>query len=379
MQTHVATRSVAAHLALAQKQLAYKGIPFYVSYLVGDGEDDKCPPPSGKQCRRSKFNDPNSTCTGLEMLRTELGDSSVWCLDPRDHTAIWPNLHRHMGKFAVKHRASFPKPNAIGGLAWAWLMCDAHSMVGSFRNRLFGSTSAPDFLWVLDYDITWVGDLALFISAFEHDPSDLLVAKDEGQSILRKDTYAQFAVRNYLEDAQVYSALLAPVRYSRRMLAATRALVNEGKLAFCETRGPSLCNHPSNPWCRQSSMIASRPDLFSANFSCCKSFSERFSRERWAIWEGLAANKRAPCQLLHRVKLDDREQGAEATKMRKERHTAKKSSPPPPPSTPPQGLIASARDAEAERAVVGMLGALVGLLAFWWVWRLRSGNRKAVT
>ena len=344
-QTHVVTRSVAAHMALAQQQLKAKGIPFFVNYLAGDGELDECPAARSVECKRSKAHEQGSTCSGLDMLRTELGNASVWCVDPRDHAAVWPTLFRNVRAFASDHRAKFPKPTAIGGIHWAWLLCDAHAMVGAMRNHLFEppprdvaasrSSSIPDFLWVFDYDITFVGDIAKFVTAFDDDPSDLLVAKDVGQAVAKRNergdyTYAQLGVRNYLAEAEVYSALLAPVRYSRRMLAATRALIHEGKLAFCETRGPSLCHHASNRgWCRQGSMLATRPDLFNKNFSCCKSFSERYSRERWAIWESLPEHARPPCQLLHRVKLDERAPGttaaagAEANKMRQERHSGK--------------------------------------------------------
>ena len=337
-QTHIATRSVAARMALAQQQLKAKGIPFFVNYLAGDGEHDECPTARSVECKRTKAYEEGSTCSGLDMLRSELGNASVWCVDPRDHAAVWPTLFRNVRTFASDHRAKFPKPTAIGGIHWAWLLCDAHAMVGAIRNHLFEpshSSSIPDFLWVFDYDISFVGDIAKFVTAFDDDPSDLLVAKDHGQAVAKRNehgdyTYAQLGVRNYLADAEVYSALLAPVRYSRRMLAATRSLTHEGKLAFCETRGPSLCHHASNRgWCRQGSMLATRPDLFNKNFSCCKSFSERYSRERWAIWQSLPEHERPPCQLLHRVKLDERAPGttaaagAEANKMRQERHSGK--------------------------------------------------------
>ena len=68
------------------------------------------------------------------------------------------------------------------------------------------------------------------------------------------------------------------------------------------------------------------------NFSCCKSFSERYSRERWAIWKSLPAATRPPCQLLHRVKVDEHAPGtaaaagAEANRARQERHSVKSGS-----------------------------------------------------
>ena len=322
-------------MVLAQQQLAARGIPFFVNYLIGDSEHAMCPSRQSAVCKRSQVKTLGSTCSGLDMLRTELGNSTVWCVDPRDHKAIWPKLYRDLTSFAATHRVSFPKPSAIAGIHWAWLLCDAHAIVGAYRNL----HRMPDHLWVFDYDITWVGDLSMFITAFDSNPADLLVAKDDGQAIARCNargdvTYAQWQIRNYLKDDEVWSSLLAPVRYSRRMVEAMRELIGEGKLAFCETRGPSLCRHSSNAgWCRGPvSMQKLRPDLFNRNFSCCKSFSERYSRERWAIWKSLPAATRPPCQLLHRVKVDEHAPGtaaaagAEANRARQERHSVKSGS-----------------------------------------------------
>ena len=109
------------------------------------------------------------------------------------------------------------------------------------------------------------------------------------------------------------------------MLATTRGLINSGKAAFCETRGPSLC-HQESSWCRQRSMINLRWDLFNKNFSCCKSHSERYSRERHGLWEALPKETRPPVQLLHRVKLERTTLNAQANSMRKARHVNRTSS-----------------------------------------------------
>ena len=214
-------------------------------------------------------------------------------------------------------------------------MCDIHALVGAYRHRLFGldiATSTwdhlpPFYLWVMDYDIAWAGDLGALVDAFAGEGADLLVAKAHGQAISKVNhkgqiTYAQFRVRNYLADGDVYSALLAPVRYSRRMLDETRRLLDSGKLSFCETRGPSLC-HQHASWCRQRSMLDLRPDLFSANFSCCKSYSERFARERSQLWREIPEASRPPVQMLHRVKLDLGGAARESMKARYTRHANK--------------------------------------------------------
>ena len=329
VQTHVITPHLVKRFALAKSQLAAHGIPFYVSFLIGDSASAACPDGRGP---------PHEA---LDSLRAAISSESVWCLDPRDHAAVLPTFFKSLEAFAPAHRSMYGKPTAIAGLHWSWIMCDMHAIVGAYRHRLFGSAAdslaAPppsssrlgrphqqlSYLWVFDYDITWAGDLGAFVDAFAAEPADLLVAKDNGHASSRKNhkgqiTYAQFSVRNYLADEAVYSALLAPVRYSARMLERTRGVVADGQLAFCETRGPSLCRaQPS--WCTQRSMLELRPELFSANFSCCKSHSERFSSEREQEWRRLPEAARPPVQLLHRVKLD----GAAQVATRQSRHANK--------------------------------------------------------
>ena len=376
MQAHVAARSVLLRMQLAKRQLHSRGIPFYVSFLVGDGARTmpcclttlfpshrtelpfiaytqaratcalrpahrtlrwtRCEPASGMR--------PCGASTGATTRRP--GGRSSSAASPRWRTATGaPNDPdtRHNSQPGAEEElltpvGTYPKPSAIAGLHWSWLMCDAHALAGAIRSRLFepprrspmplwrwwsrltggggggfgGASSVlpPDYVWVFDYDIGWVGDIASFIQAFDAIPSDLLVAKDDGRALDRTDgrgksLYSQLPVRNYLRDGDVHSALLAPVRYSRRMLSATRQLLSAGNLAFCETRGPSLCRqHPS--WCSMSDMLSLRPDLFNSNFSCCRSHSERYARERALFWGATPKASRPPCQLLHRVKPDNR-------------------------------------------------------------------------
>ena len=310
-------------LSLARRQLAARGMMFFVTFLIGDSERDACPLPGAVHA-------------GLQTLRSALGNESVWCLEPQDYSTVWPRFFPAVHQLADRHRSSFPKSTAIAGIHWSWLFCDLHAMVGAFKNSLFAPTTpmargghlagVPEFLWVFDYDISWVGDLAEFVEAFANDPADLLVAKDQGVALAYlndhgQQTYAQLPVRNYLADSEVHHALLAPVRYSRRMLAASRSLIASGKVAFCETRGVSLC-HQQAGWCQHRSMQALRPELFNRNFSCCKSHSERYSRERKMFWEQIPIRERPPVQLLHRVKLDAKTPlAAEAQRLRKERHS----------------------------------------------------------
>ena len=60
-------------------------------------------------------------------------------------------------------------------------------------------------------------------------------------------------------------------------------------------------------------MMELRPQLFNSNFSCCKSHSDRYSRERWGLWQNDHTLGRPPVQLLHRVKLEGPPVGTAST------------------------------------------------------------------
>ena len=96
-------------------------------------------------------------------------------------------------------------------------------------------------------------------------------------------------------------ALLVPVRYSARMLAALEALVRAGKLGFCETRAPSLCAaEPS--WCTAAGMRSLRPDLFSPRFGCCNNISAHALLTRRRQWAALPEGRRPSLgRLVHRI------------------------------------------------------------------------------
>ena len=124
-----------------------------------------------------------------------------------------------------------------------------------------GERGIFDYLWVLDWDVAWTGDLARILKSFSSDTSDFL-SFDAPLAEKDEQNYKQQRLRNYLEDSQVRKALVVPARYSRRMLSAVRELVASGRHAFCETRSPSLCAEQSS-WCRHKGMVDLRPEVFS--------------------------------------------------------------------------------------------------------------------
>ena len=112
----------------------------------------------------------------------------------------------------------------------------------------------------------------------------------------------QFDLRNYLSPKQVYAALIAPARYSRRMLAAVNELVRRGQQAFCETRAASLC--VGQNWCTQHGMRELRPDLFVEGYSCCADFGAQDFQRAKEAWSAMPAPVRPGGQLVHRLRDD---------------------------------------------------------------------------
>jgi hypothetical protein len=132
---------------------------------------------------------------------------------------------------------------------------------GGFDTRGWQRGILFDYLWILDWDVAWTGDLTRILKSFSSDTADFL-SFDAPRAEKDEQHYKQQRLRNYLEDWQVRKALVVPARYSRRMLSAVRQLVASGRHAFCETRSPSLCAEQSS-WCQHKGMVDLRPEVFS--------------------------------------------------------------------------------------------------------------------
>ena len=103
MQTHVATASIASHMALAQRQLSAKGIGFFVNFLVGDGEHDRCP-------------EPGEGHPALDLLRHDRQRQCQWSkLYSTNSTFAW-----NISAFA----AATTTENLQRLVCWAWLLCE---------------------------------------------------------------------------------------------------------------------------------------------------------------------------------------------------------------------------------------------------------------
>ena len=173
--------------------------------------------------------------------------------------------------------------------------CDLHALVGL---QLHGRH--VDYLWAVDWDVGWVGDLAAILHSYSTTPVDLLSTSPAHQFTSNQTGYTQFELRTYLSPTEVYRALLAPARYSRRLLTAMDELVRSGKQAFCETRAPSLCT--AQGWCSQQSMQTVNPSLLVEGYGCCDDFGEDDLSHFQTAWAAMPPALRPPGQLVHRLR-----------------------------------------------------------------------------
>ena len=154
VQTHKVTPSLTERLQLARSQLSRGGVALYITLLVGDGPTHRC----GHQ-------------PALQQLRAAVGPKAVWCLDPPSYEAVWPQFFSSLA--TLPHRDRYPKQSAIGGFNWAWTMCDLHAVVGALTHR-----PEYEYLWVLDHDLGWTGDLLEILRQFDTVDADLLTADE---------------------------------------------------------------------------------------------------------------------------------------------------------------------------------------------------------
>jgi hypothetical protein len=191
---------------------------------------------------------------------------------------VWPCVwFEHGSPYHMDSAHDTPLLRAPSG---AWTQCDLHAQVGLWAHLIpalesggfdtkargwcqtqRGERGVFDYLWVLDWDVAWTGDLARILKSFSSETADFL-SFDAPRAEKDEQHYKQQRLRNYLEDWQVRKALVVPARYSRRMLSAVRELVASGRHAFCETRSPSLCAEQSS-WCQHKGMVDLRPEVFS--------------------------------------------------------------------------------------------------------------------
>jgi len=242
----------------------------------------------------------------LREIEKAVGADRVWCLDPWKFEQNWPGYFDVLRTLPRRKATSkYIHAVAVDRFNWAWVGCDLHALAGLQLHflPLLGRGRQPfDYVWSLDWDIGWVGNLPGILDAFSSVSADLLTTTAHAQFTSNSSGYIQFSLRNYLSSQQVYAALLAPARYSRRMLAAMDELVRSGKQAFCETRAVSLC--AGQDWCTQHAMRALRPELFVEGYSCCADRGASDLQTAHGAWKAMPASTRPQGQLIHRLRDD---------------------------------------------------------------------------
>ena len=284
VQTHVVDDTMLERYQLAKSQLEEGGHSFHIAYLIGDGPADSC-----RRRTHPKYRQ-------LQRVRDALGSYTVWCIDPPLYRKVFPHIFSQLREVPTRER--YPKKGAVDGFNWAWTQCDLHALVGYFGRHEPRRFQPPDYLWVIDWDVAWTGNLHRILRGFDRTRADLLTF-DEVKAERDDRSYLQQSLRNYLSDDEVRKALIVPARYSRRMLGATKQLVASGKHCFCETRGPSLCH--ASRWCTQRAMQTLRPDIF-GEYHCCNDIPLERVEEMQQAWRRNASANRPPGQLLHRVR-----------------------------------------------------------------------------
>ena len=300
-QTHLVSDAAIARFTLAQQQLRAASAQHFVAFLIGDD-------PKRDRCSDAR----HPRAADLARLRRALGDVGVWCIDPPAFSKLWPGFFDGVAKLPWTHPLPPPRQaphwryrasNALGW-HWAWAAaCDLPGLVGVLiRNSRGGELAAWwkargfRWLWTLDWDVGWTGDLAGILAAFGDQKHDYLAGAPP--HLADPTWFPFFPLRNHLADHQVYQTLVVPQRFSRRMLDAVDASVRAGNLSFCEARSPSLC--ALHGWCTQDGLTELQPSLFGP-FSCCNSISTAKLWEAQKVWHD-SGSGRPPGQLMHRVR-----------------------------------------------------------------------------
>jgi len=235
----------------------------------------------------------------LRRLRAALGEEVVWCLDARRFEAVWPGFFAQLRSLPTRgdytaHRGT------MDNFPWAWVSCDLHA-IAAIAMHLNAHRCEPwEYVWTLDWDVGWHGDLHGIFEAFSSNDADLLTP-ELPTAHPNASGYKQQPLRNYLADEDVRKALISVSRLSWRLLQRSFASVAAGKHAFCETRAPSLCAQ-EGAWCVHKSLYELHSELFApASFSCCNRIEPPRVAELRAAWEELPVEHRPVGQLIHRM------------------------------------------------------------------------------
>ena len=188
-----------------------------MAFLIGDD-------PKRDRCSDAR----HPRAADLARLRRALGDDAVWCIDPPAFSKLWPGFFDGVAKLPWTHPLPPPRQaphwryRASNSLGWHWAWaaaCDLPGLVGVLiRNSRGGELAAWwkargfRWLWTLDWDVGWTGDLAGILAAFGDQKHDYLAGAPP--HLADPTWFPFFPLRNHLADHQVYQTLVVPQRFS---------------------------------------------------------------------------------------------------------------------------------------------------------------------
>ena len=281
------------------------------------------------------------------MYRGTPGDDAVWCIDPPTFSARWPDFFARTKQLPWMHELPpwEGRPRAAphwryrtrNSLGWdcasitltprpepspacarmqsaaqapphlpprvrrtgSWTNCDLPGIIGLLRFLPSSTVASTKWLWTLDWDVGWTGNLAGILGSFAGAPHDFLAGG--APHVADKASWTYFGLRSHLRDDEVWQTLVVPQRFSMRMVRAIDQAVSAGQHSFCEMRSPSLCQQ-QHSWCLQAGMAELQPSAL-GEFDCCNTITEEQLVQRQQAWSAAPQDAiRSPGQLLHRIR-----------------------------------------------------------------------------
>lgn len=239
-------------------------------------------------------------------------EENVTCFNASDMYRLVPATRR-LSQVAVGPHGHGTR--AVGAYRWCWYSCDAAYLCWFLSVKPEGYTH----FWLLEWDVTWTGDLAVVLGAwstaapaltgvrlptptrgtgygskgYQVSTPDLLCPNPS--KALRRWPHLHSRNISFIHYNDSYMCLTEVQRMSMRMLrhVAAFALQAEAPM-FCEMRAPSVC-HIESTWCTMATLFDSAHQryLFADQARWVNTYTDRISRAamearmgRDIIWHG---------------------------------------------------------------------------------------------
>ena len=104
----------------------------------------------------------------IAARRDALGSDTVWCIDPPLYRKVFPHIFSQLREVPTRER--YPK-KAWSTASTGRTQCDLHALVGYFGRHEPRRFQPPDYLWVIDWDVVWTGNLHRILRASTDAPT----------------------------------------------------------------------------------------------------------------------------------------------------------------------------------------------------------------